>query len=171
MNDIVDYISGRPKPNVGAEGNRQLVERMLVEEKGYSRQDIDVDREIRLEMEEGVYTSTVDLVVKVKGYPYMAIKCAPGSLGSRQWEIISAARLLESRQIPLAVASNGKDAIVWDTVSGRQTGQGLDAIPSCVEAQKAFDPTAMQPLSRERRRQGSLVFRSYDSMNVNRTTR
>lgn len=168
MNDIVDYITGQPKPDVGAEGNRQLVECLLVEEKGYARQDIDVDREIQFEMEDGIYASTVDLVVNVKGTPYMAVKCAPGSLGSRQREIVSAARLLENYQIPLAVASTGKDALIWDTMTGRQIGQGLDAIPTKAQAEKAFNPGVLQPLPPGRRRQVELVFRSYDSMNVNR---
>lgn len=171
MGNIIDYITGEPKPDVGAEGNRQSVERLLVEEKGFARQDIEVDREIRLEMEDGIYASTVDLVVNVKGTPYMAVKCAPGSLGSRQREIVSAARLLGNYQIPLAMASNGKNALVWDTVTGRQIGQGLDAIPTKAQAEKAFDPGMRQPLPPGRRRQVELVFRSYDSMNVNRAKR
>jgi hypothetical protein len=168
MSTIIDYITGQPKPDVGAEGNRQLVERLLVEDKGYAKNDIVVDRVLRIVMEEGTYASTVDLVVNVKGWPYMAIKCAPGSLGSRQREIVAAARLLESYQIPLAVASSGRDAIVWDTISGRQLGEGLAALPSRAQAEAAFNPKSVQSLLPERRKQVQLVYRSYDSMNVNR---
>jgi hypothetical protein len=170
MNDVIDFITGRPKPDVGAEGNRQLVERLLVEEKGYARQDVEVDRVIQFEMQDETYTSAVDLVVNVKGAPYMVIKCAPGSLESRQREIIAAARLLlEDRQVPIAVASSGEDAIVWDAVSGRKLGQGLAAIPDKARAETIFDPGEAQPLPAQRRRQVELVFRSYDSMNINRT--
>jgi hypothetical protein len=168
MSTVIDYITGRPKPDVGAEGNRQLVERLLVEDKGYAKTDIVVDRVLRIEMEEGTYASTVDLVVNVKGRPYMAIKCAPGSLGSRQREIVAAARLLEGYQIPLAIASSGRDAIIWDTISGRQLGEGLAALPTKTQAEASFDPGFVMPLPPERRKQVQLVYRSYDSMNVNR---
>lgn len=168
MGTLIDYITGQSKPDIGAEGNRQLVERVLVEDKGYARNDIAVDRTIRLEMEDGPYTSSVDLVVYVKGKAYMAIKCAPGSLGSRQREIVSAARLLEEFQIPLAVASSGKDAFVWDTVSGHQVGEGLLALPTKIHAETTFDPKSLRSLPPDRIKQIQLIFRSYDSMNVNR---
>ena len=83
-----------------------------------------------MDIEGETYTSTVDLVVSVHGKRYMAIKCAPGSLASREREILSAARLLDDHQIPLAVASDGSTSLVWDTISGNSLGQGLDAVPS-----------------------------------------
>ena len=35
-----DYVTGKEIPNIGAEQNRQAVERFLVEKKGFSKQDI-----------------------------------------------------------------------------------------------------------------------------------
>ena len=32
---LIDFITGRETPNIGAEENRQVVERFLVEQKGY----------------------------------------------------------------------------------------------------------------------------------------
>ena len=40
---VVDYITGKTKPDTGAEANRQKVERRLVEEKGYAKSEIEVD--------------------------------------------------------------------------------------------------------------------------------
>ncbi len=165
---IVDYISGRQIPNAGAEANRQAVERLLVETKNYAREEIEVDAPITLDMGQEHYRSCVDLVVKVKGHSYMAVKCAPGSLASREREIIAAARLLKAYQIPLAVASDGRTAIVWDVVSGDKMGDGLEAIPSRQEAETAFDPHRLLPLGAPRRMRQQLIFRSYDSMNVHR---
>lgn len=165
---IIDFITGQPKPNAGSERDRQLIERHLVEVKGYAKEDIEVDRPLRFEVDEEVYKSKVDLVVRVKGKPYMAIKCAPGSLDSRQREIISAAQLLVGYQIPLAVAASGNDTIVWDTASGRQMGCGLEVLPTRDQAETSFDPNAVLVLPSKRRQQVQLIFRSYDSMNVNR---
>jgi len=168
---IVDHITGREIPNVGAEANRQQVERLLLETKGYAREDIEVDAPIVLDMGDEQYRSVVDLVVKVKGWRYMVIKCAPGSLASREREILAAARLLDEYQIPLAAASDGRTAIVWDVLSGNKAGNGLDAIPPKHQAQEAFDPQRLLPLAEARRMRQQLIFRSYDSMNVNRRIR
>ena len=165
---IIDFITGQPKTDVGAERDRQLIERHLVEAKGYAKGDIDIDWPIRFEVNAEEYISKVDLVVRVKGKPFMAIKCAPGSLDSRQREIVAAAQLLVHYQIPLAIAASGKDAIVWDTLSGKQIGRGMEFVPTKEHAEGTFDLNALQPLPPERRRQVQLIFRSYDSMNVNR---
>ena len=37
---IIDYLTGKTLANVGAEANRQAVERLLVEQKGFLAQDI-----------------------------------------------------------------------------------------------------------------------------------
>lgn len=164
---ITDYLTGRPVPDMGAEANRQTVERLLVEEKGYGREEIEVDAPIAVEIDGDPYRSRVDLVVGLGGRRLMAVKCAAGSLDSRQREIVAAARLLDDRPLPLAVASDGRDALVWDAVTGRPLGAGLKAIPdrTALAARLPFLDTP--PLDERRLARERLVFRSYDSMNVN----
>jgi len=169
-NTIIDFITGKPLPNAGAEANRQAVERLLVDVKGFEKEQIEVDAPIVLIMGSERYQSTVDLVVRVHGIPFMIIKCAPGALVSREREAIAAARLMQDYQIPLAVASDGKNAIVWDTVSGKCLGEGLNAIPTRVRALAIFDVAALVPLDETRRSRQQLIFKSYDSMNVHRST-
>jgi len=166
---ITDYITGRRLANAGAEANRQAIERLLVEEKGYAKEDIEVDAPICLQMDDGAYHSVVDLVVRVKGRRYMVIKCAPGSLASREREVVAAARLLDDYQIPLAIASDGRTAITWDTISGKTTGNGLEAIPAKSAVEAHFDPQRLLPLGEVRRTRQQLIFRSYDAMNVHRS--
>ena len=158
---IVDFITGHTRPNAGAEGNRQKVERFLVEDRGYDRNDVAVDQEIKLSIDGEPYQSTVDLVVQVNGFNIMAIKCAAGSLASREREVIAAARLLYEYQIPLSVASDGDSALVWDTVSGEKLGQGLEAIPSKKIALKNFNPENSIRLDAKRRTLQKRIFRTY----------
>lgn len=165
---ILDYITGEVRANAGAEANRQIVERLLVETKGFSREDIEVDAPIDLEIDGEAYHSTIDLVLKVNGKRFGVIKCAPGALLSREREAIAAARLLENDQIPIAVATDGKDAVVWETVSGKCIGEGLAAIPNRLQAEKALSNQKLEPLDTKRRIQQALIFRSYDSMNVHK---
>ncbi|MBU4388950.1 MAG: type I restriction enzyme HsdR N-terminal domain-containing protein [Proteobacteria bacterium] len=164
---ITDFIKGKLVPDIGAEANRQDVERFLVNEKGFSKEDIEVDVDIELVIAGEPYKSQIDIVALVAGTRYMAIKCAAASLGSREREIIAASRLLESHQIPISVVSDGKTAIVLDTVSCKKIGEGLDAIPSKDEIKEKLDSLELIPLADKKIEKEKLIFRSYDSMNVN----
>ena len=164
---IVDFITGQSVANVGAEANRQRVERYLVETKGYRREDVIVDAPIDLNIDGEVYRSVVDLVVQIEDRPVMAVKCAAGSLGSREREIVSAARLYHAAVLPLAVVSDGTDATVLDAATGKPTGRGLAAIPNRSEAVKLAQAAPIPPFSPDRLERVKLVFRSYDAMNVN----
>jgi len=166
---ITDFVTGREVPNVGAEENRQVVEKLLVEEKGYLKEDIEVDVDIAITVAGELYRSQVDLVVSADGGKtrFMAVKCAAGSLGSREREIVAAARLLDAYQIPWAVVSDGKTAIVLDTVSGKKIGDGLVAIPSKEEALAQLESSTPVGFPQERREREKLIFRTYDVENVN----
>ena len=164
---IIDFVTEKEIPNVGAEENRQAVERILVDEKGYSKKDIAVDVDLELTVAGEPYRSQIDLVVSLESNRFMAIKCAAASLGSREREILAAARLLEENQLPFSVVSDGKTAIVLDTVSGKKLGEGLNAIPSKAQARKKLKAITLLPFPKERREREKLIFRSFDSMNVN----
>lgn len=167
---ITDFITGKEIPNVGAEENRQAVEYFLVEEKGYLKAEIEIDVEIEMIVAGETYTSQIDLIVSLNDRTtrLMAIKCAAGSLGSREREILAAARLFdENYQIPFSVVSDGKTAILLDTVSGKKLGEGMDAIPSKAGACEKLKSYELQPFPEERREREKLIFRTYDSMNVN----
>lgn len=166
-----DYLTGREIPDVGAEANRQAVACYLVEDKGYPKAAILRDAPIEIDMAGEAYRSRIDLLVMAgqPPSPFMAIKCAPGSLGSCEREIVSAARIYGAYQIPLAVVSDGRDAVVLDTVSGRRIADGMAAIPDAREAERQmaeWTPVAYPPerLEREKR-----IFRTYDRENIHIT--
>lgn len=164
---IKDYITGNEIPNIGSEENRQTVEKYLVEVKGFFKSDLEIDAPLEINIRGEDYRATVDIVVTINHRRLMAVKCAAGSIGSREKEILSAAKLLENYQVPLAVVSDGKKATVLDTLSGKSLGEGLDAIPSREEIADQFKEEDFQPVPDNRLEQVKLVFRSYDSMNVN----
>jgi hypothetical protein len=164
---LIDFITGREIPNIGAEENRQAVERFLVEQQGYDRQDIEVDVPIEIRPAGESYRSAVDLVVRLGGRRVLAVKCAAGSLVSCEREILAAARLLDSYQIPLAAASDGRTALVLDTLTGRKLDEGLAALPAKKELLTRWGELVFDPLPAERREREQLIFRTYDRENVN----
>lgn len=164
---ITDFVTEKPVPDVGAEANRQAVERYLVNEKGYNRGDIRVDMDLALEIVGQTYATQLDLVVFADDRPAMVIKCAAGSLDSREKEVIAAARVAAAAPMPYAVASDGETAIVYDAVSRKPCGRGLDSIPSpaALKQRMAADPPQAVPAARLEKEK--IIFRSYDVMNVN----
>jgi len=164
---VVDFVTGEQVPDMGAEANRQAVERILVNELGYEKKDVAVDVDIEMSISGEPYRSQIDLVVSVDGVRFMAVKCAAGSLGSREREILAAARLLDTFQIPLSLVSDGKTAILLDTASGKKLGEGLHMIPTKAQARDIIQSANLQPLAPDRLEREKLIFRSYDSMNVN----
>jgi len=166
LDSIVDFATGRTLPLVGAEANRQRLERFLVERKGYDRADLAIDVDIRLTVAGQPYHSQIDLVLSLEGRRFMLFKIAAGSLGSREREVLAAARLLEPHILPLAAASDGLSAIVMDVASGRRLG-GLEAIPDRAEARRILEKMPQPPLPEGRREKEKLIFRTYDQQNVN----
>ena len=164
---LIDYITGKEIPNIGAEENRQQVERFLVEKKGYDKGDIEVDADLRFSLQDEEVESNVDLVVSVSGKRFMVLRCVPGSLVSRQREALAGARLLDDYQIPVTVVTDGKDAALLDTITGTVLGQGMNAIPSKEEAVRQIKSMALQPFPQEKLEREKIIFRSYDEMNIN----
>ncbi len=166
---ITDFITGQSLPNEGAEANRQSAEKYLVRQKQFHVGDILVNLPITVTIATETYRSRVDLAVRINERIVMVVKCAAGSLESRQREIIAAARLLTSYQIPLSVVTDGQTAFVYDTVNGKKIGTGIEAIPHRKEAVRLAEATDFIPYPENRREREAIIFRSYDTMNINVT--
>jgi len=164
---ITDYITGKGVRNVGPEASRQIFEKVLVEKKGYDKKDIRVDEELIVQFKGEDYVSAIDLIVYCKKKALMAITCVAGSIGSYEREILAGARLVYDYQIPFAVSTDARDAIVMDTISGKTTGQGLDAIPSKKNALKMFESFKFEPLDENRREREMIIYRSFNLEKVN----
>jgi hypothetical protein len=164
---LTDFVTGQKIPNIGAEENRQRVERFLVETKGYTKDDIEVDADLKFTIGDEEVHSNVDLVVRVQGKRFMVLRCVPGSLVSRQRETLAAARLLDSYQIPFSVVTDGKDAQLLNTATGEVLDQGMGTIPSKEEAIRRMKEMKLQSFPQDRLEREKIIFRSYDEMNIN----
>jgi hypothetical protein len=164
---LVDFVTGRVVPDIGAESHRQKVEQFLVTDRGYHKSDITVDADIAVVFPEETYRSQLDLVVFVDGRPVMVIKCVAGSLESRQKEVVSAARIFRPGPVLYAVVSDGEAAVIYDARSGKKIGEGLNEVPDRRTAGAAA--TAAEPIDipENRLEKERIIFRSYDSMNIN----
>lgn len=165
---IKDCITGEMLPNIGAEENRQNLLKFLLEKKGYSKESIISRYPIEFRIAGEPYSSRIDLVLKVASRLMMAIRCVAGSVASVEREIIAAARIACDGQIPLAVATDGADALVFNAIDGKPFGKGLDSIPSFEELASLSEKIHPQSLDGAKLEKMRFVFRTYDIENVNR---
>jgi hypothetical protein len=164
---IEDYVTGKKTPLIGAEENRQNLERYLVEVKGFAKEEIEVDRPLELMVGGKPYKTQIDLAVRIGGRPLLAARCVAGSLDSREREIVAACRVAEAPPIPLGVVSDGTSARVLDAASGRRIGERLEDIPSRSDAEALLAKGGPAPLDREKVEREKLIFRTYDMEDIN----
>lgn len=163
MPDICDFITGQVFIDTDDERIRQRIERFLIEEKGYSKNDVEVDREFDVVIGEEINRSSIDLVVSIEEKRFMIIKCARGSLVSREREVLSCARIFDVYQIPFAVVTNGEDAEVINTISGKVIGCGLEAILSKTQALETLRGIEFKRLPEERIEKEKRIYLAFDS--------
>jgi hypothetical protein len=164
---VTDYITGKLVKNIGPEASRQIFEKFLVKDKGWAKTDIKVDEKIIVQFNRKDYISKIDLMVFCKDKAFMAITCVAGSIGSYEREILAGARLIYDYQIPFAVSTDARDAVIMDTITGKKQGKTLDAIFSKKQAQKIFKSLAFQTFDPDRKEREMIIYRSFNIEKVN----
>jgi hypothetical protein len=159
-----DFVSGESIVDTDDERYRQKLARLLVEEKGYAKADLEMRVKIETLFAKQFVVSTIDFVVRLKGKRFMVIRYGPGSLVTRERAAIAAARVLDpSYRIPFAVVTNGEDAELLDTLTAKVIKQGLEAIPDKKEASRFFDDLEFEPFMEKDRRERELrILNAYD---------
>ena len=127
---------------------------MLVEEKGYSADELEPRLVIETVFNSQSVRSLIELTVRLQGRRLMIVRYGPGSLVTRERPAIAAARLLDpDYRIPLAVVTNCRDAELLDTLTGKVLGAGMDAIPAKEEAMALLAKSLFTPFSDEEKRE------------------
>ncbi len=142
----IDFITGKIIVDTHNERVRQIIAKILINEKGFLKNDIELKRKIEINIEGNKGIVNVDFIVRVNGKVFMVIIFGPGSLVSRERSTLAAARLVESYEVPYCVITNGDNAEVMETRSGKVVDKGINAILSKKEALKMFDTVLFERL-------------------------
>lgn len=158
---VHDYLSGNEVPNTTYEDVRQALARMLVEEKGYPREQlrskVAISFPIHDRGEDKTYTRVVDIVAyDAHGRPLLVLIFCSGGPSSYDRETVAAARLIENGPAPLALVTDTQDAVLLDVRSGETIRRGLPAVLDWDElvaeaAQRNPEPLTGKRLEGERR--------------------
>ncbi len=162
LGKTTDFITGRVITDTDDERYRQKLAHFLVEQRGFSKEDIEVKRRLEMDIENEKVLSMVDFVVKVDGKCFIVIRYGPGSLVTRERPALASSRILESYQIPVTVVTNGEDAEILDTVSGKVIGTGIDSIPDKHTALEQMKNITFYNLSPKQRDIEKRILAAYD---------
>ncbi len=145
-----DFITGETIVDTDDERSRQELARFLVEDKGYAKSDLEPRLKIETLYNKQFVASTIDITARQAGKRFMILRYGPGSIVTRERSAIAAARVLEpAYRIPLAVVTNGRDAEILDTDTGKVIRQGLDRIPDKKEAENMVKSLRFEPFDDE----------------------
>lgn len=125
-----DLITGEIIKDTHDERYRQNIARLLLNDKGYQKNDIKPRTELLVQAGGKSAIIKVDFLIKMSDRICMIINFGPGSIVTRRRPLLAASRILTSYQIPIAVVTNGEDAEVLEGASGRIISRGLDTIPA-----------------------------------------
>ena len=130
LGDLVDYVTGETIRDTHDERYRQKLARLLVELKGYLKEEIKPRCELRVSAGKKSAIIKIDFEINVLDEIAMIIKFGPGSLVTRHRPAIAVSRLVAPYQVPIVVVTNGEDADILEGKTGKVVAQGLQSIPS-----------------------------------------
>lgn len=143
---------------------RQIVREFLVHEKGYLDEDIEIDREFEIDLDGAKTPASVDYILRPGGKRFMAIKCSPGALESRERHVLAFSRVVDTYQIPLAAVTDGVQARVLDTLTGKLIAEGLDAVPDRSGASEILAARELMPYPAERLEREKRILLAFDTI-------
>jgi hypothetical protein len=129
LGELVDFITGETIKDTHDEQYRQQLARLLVNDKGYQKNDIKTGCELHVKAGDKSAILIIDFMVTLSGKICMIIKYAPGSLVTRRRPALAISRLVAGYQVPVVVVSNGEDAEIIDGSTGKVISHGLESIP------------------------------------------
>lgn len=143
---------------------RKMVEYLLLEKKGYSKDEVrkNVVFEVRLGGE--VVNSSVDFIVEIDKRPAMLIKCVAGSIVSRERHVVAAARIISSPPLPVAVVADPETAEVLDVATGRVIGEGFGAIPVKEQLIHILSEAVTMPITPDRLEKEKRILLAFDAI-------
>ena len=162
LGELVDFITDETLKDTHDERYRQKIARLLVNQKGYLKADIEPRKELPVKADAKKAILKIDFVVTLAGRVCMVVKYGPGSLVTRRRAVLAASRLIAPRQVPVAVITNGIDAEIMKGASGEIIAQGLDSIPTKPDLEIIVAREAFMTISDEQAEMESRILYCYE---------
>jgi hypothetical protein len=157
-----DYLSGEEIDETTFEEFRQLLARLLVEEKGYPKDLIKAKVPLTYCVEGEDFERIIDFVLyDEQGKPVFLVMFCAGDVATFERETVCAARLIEGGPVPYALVTDTMDATLLDVRTGDEVARGMNAVPDYERLMEMVDAAEVKPLTDEQREKQTRVFHTY----------
>jgi hypothetical protein len=162
LGELVDFITGETIPDTHDERYRQKLARLLVEKKGYTKNDIKSRFELPVSAGANKAVVKIDFLITLSGKVCMIIKYSPGSLVTRYRPAIAASRLVAPYQVPIVVATNGEDADILDGYTNEVISSGFRSIPDRQQLISRVKDISFEQISSRRAEMESRIIYAFE---------
>ncbi len=159
---LTDFITGEMLDETHDERDRQRIARYLVAGKGYDKNCIVPRRDLVVHAGDKKAIVKVDFCINIGGRTGMIIKYGPGSLVTRHRPTLAMARLVAPYQVPIAVVTNGREADILNSSTGKVVAEGLEGIPSKQELETMMLTAAFKRVPQNRSEREQRVVYAYE---------
>lgn len=161
-NTLRDYLTGQDIEETTYEEFRQALAKLLVEEKGYPKDNLRPKVELKYKIEGKDYLRELDLVAyDDEGRALMVILFCSGEVGSYERETVLAGRLVENGPSFLSLVTDTTDATLMHTDSGEVIERGMRALPRWDKLLKMTGGMKRMTITTEDRSKNLRIFHAY----------
>jgi len=162
LGKLVDFITGETIEDTHDERYRQKLARLLVEKKGYTKNDIKPRFELSVSADIKKGVVEIDFLITLSDKICMIIKYSPGSLVTRHRPVLAASRLVAPYQVPIVVTTNGKDADILDGYTNGVISSGLESIPAKEQLAKQVADISFEHISSRQAEMESRIIYAFE---------
>ena len=137
---------------------------LLLGEKGYLKEDIEEEVPFDLITEKEIFQLKASLLLRLKGQRLVLIKCGPGSILARERAALALSRIIFEYQIPLTIVTNGEEASLLDTLSGKTLDCGPDVIPDKARLRSLSADLKFLPLAEKRLKLEKQILAAFEGL-------
>lgn len=157
-----DYITGEEIEETTFEEFRQALARLLVEEKGYPKEQLKAKVPLSYCVDGEDYERPLDIVVyDTAGRPIFVVIFCAGQVGSFERETVCAGRLIEGGPVAYAMVTDTMDASLLDVRTGDVVARSMNAVPEYGKLLEMVEEAEIKPLTDEQREKQTRVFHTY----------
>jgi hypothetical protein len=164
------YKSGLVAPSecetIKEEVVRDKIVHLLLSEKGYQEEDLELDVPFSLVMGPETFSLKASILIQIGGKKVVLIKCGAGSIMARERAALALARMFTDYQIPLTVVTNSEDATLLNTLDGETLDCGLGAILEKGQLLDRLEGLSYVPLPEKRLQMEKRILSAFEALGM-----
>ena len=133
--------------NMGIDRVRMMIVEYLVSEKAFLNEDMETEKEFRVELNEASFNVKADIVIRIGGVGFLLAKCAMSSPESWERYSIALCRVACSETFPFCLVTDGEFVRLINAQTGEIACEDFKKLPSRTEAVRLLDEISKTPFS------------------------